>query len=102
MQPFEVDGIDRVLLALEPVARDLRDGYLLEPARVIPVPVGQQRRRPGPQAGRRARSSRSYRGTEPGPRPGCAPPSRTAGRTSTARDPNGKGGGDARLSERSI
>src|ERR1700722_4531771 len=49
MQPFEVDGIDRVLLALEPVARDLRDGYLLEAARVIPVPVGQQRRRLGPQ-----------------------------------------------------
>src|SRR5580693_6051963 len=49
MQPFEVDGIDRVLLALEPVARDLRDGYLLEAARVIPIPVGQQRRWPGPQ-----------------------------------------------------
>src|SRR5487761_1107873 len=44
MHPFEVDRIDRVLLALEPVAWDLGNGYLLVAARVKPIPVRQQRR----------------------------------------------------------
>src|SRR6185437_8452061 len=45
MQPLEVDRVDRVLLALEPVARDLGDRYLLVAPRVEAVPVRQFRRR---------------------------------------------------------
>src|SRR3989442_6681102 len=49
MQPLEVDRIDGVLLALEPVARDLREHDLLVAALAEQIPIGHQRRRRGPQ-----------------------------------------------------
>ena len=52
MHPFEMHGIDRVFLALQPIARDLREhdlGETVGPAEWLPF--REQRRRQRPQVG---------------------------------------------------